>query len=168
MSRHSTARHLLLLIALLTLAACTTIQPPQGTPDDTTDATDASAVDQGATADTSSEPVPPSVNPAVIALLDTAESDIATGRLQSAIASVERALRIEPKNPLLWQKLAKLKMEKGDYRQAENFAARSNSWAGANKALQAQNWRIISEARSLRGDNAGAKAALERARLLEQ
>jgi len=60
-----------------------------------------------------------------------------------------------------------LKLKKGDYQQAENFAARSNSWAGSNKALIAKNWRIISEARSLRGDNAGAKAALARARALE-
>lgn len=176
-------RTLALLLSLASLAACTTVQGPTVAPADTT-ATDTTSTtgttgttgapetvttdEIPAVVNTPVEPPPPSTNPAVIALLDTASNDATSGRLPTAIASVERALRIEPKNPVLWQKLAKLKLEKGDYQQAENFAARSNSWAGANKALMARNWRIISEARSLRGDNQGAKAALERAKALEE
>lgn len=109
----------------------------------------------------------PSSNPAVIALLDKARADASAGQLPSATATLERALRIEPRNPVLWQELALVKLEKGDYPQAENFAARSNTWAGANKRLQARNWRIISEARALRGNNEGAQSALQRARALE-
>ena len=60
-----------------------------------------------------------------------------------------------------------LKLQKGDYQQAETFAARSNSWAGSNKPLLAKNWRIISEARALHGDSEGARAALARAQALE-
>ncbi|HEY0633920.1 MAG TPA: tetratricopeptide repeat protein [Gammaproteobacteria bacterium] len=173
MSSKAVLRTLLLLLSLASLAACTGMQGPTVAADDTTpttgtpDSTEPAATAQASVVDTPVEPPPPSANPAVIALLDTAASDADAGRLQTATASIERALRIEPKNPLLWQKLALLKLEKGDYKQAENFAARSNSWAGANKALQAKNWRIISEARSLRGDNEGAKAALARAKALE-
>jgi tetratricopeptide (TPR) repeat protein len=112
-------------------------------------------------------PAAPAVNPAVLALLESAHSEAGAGRVPSAMASIERALRIEPKNPVLWQELAKLKLQKGEYQQAENFAARANSWAASNKALQAENWRIISEARSLKGDNAGARAAMQRAKALE-
>ena len=180
----SFVRTLALFISLASLAACTGMGGPNvtapadvpaatdtgGTPDTTvpagTDVTDTTGtVTQP---DVPVEPPPPSANPAVIALLDNAHVDATAGRLPTATASIERALRIEPRNPVLWQKLAMLKLQKGEYQQAENFAARSNSWAGANKALMAKNWHIISEARSLRGDNAGAKAALARAKALEQ
>ena len=48
----------------------------------------------------------------------------------AAAASIERALRIEPRNPRLWQELARVRLKQGQYAQAENVAARSNSWAG--------------------------------------
>lgn len=147
MSLTSSCRVLVLLASLAALTACSSLQPL-------------------ATEDEAAAPAA-SANPAVVALLDSAQTDAAAGRLPTATASIERALRIEPRNPLLWQELALLKLQQGEYAQAENFAARSNSWAGADKALQARNWRIIGEARGLRGDNAGARAALERARALE-
>ncbi len=142
---------LVLLISLASLAACTGMRGP--------------GMGTGAGADeTTSQP---STNPAVIALLDKARSDANAGQLPSATATLERALRIEPRNPALWQELALLKLQQGDYRQAENFAARSNSWSGNNKPLAAKNWRIISEALALRGDDKGAQAALARAKALE-
>ena len=143
-------RFLFVLIPLVSLTACTGMRgPDMGNGAETADASQ------------------PSNNPAVIALVDKARNDANTGQLPSATAALERALRIEPRNPVLWQELALLKLQKGDYRQAENFAARSNLWAGANKPLAAKNWRIISEARALRGDDKGAQAALSRARALE-
>src|SRR6266511_2695392 len=42
-------------------------------------------------------------------------------------------------------------------------AARSNSWAGSDNALRAENWRLIAHAREARGDAEGAKGALEAA-----
>lgn len=151
MSLAPSCRVLVLLASLAALTACSSLQPL-------------------ATEDEAAETAAPaaSANPAVVALLDSAQTDAAAGRLATATASIERALRIEPRNPALWQELALLKLQQGAYAQAENFAARSNSWAGADKALQARNWRIIGEARGRRGDNAGARAALERARALEQ
>src|SRR6266702_3347062 len=93
-------------------------------------------------------------NLAIAGLLDGARADAAAGRLANAAASLERALRIEPRNPRLWQ---------GDYAQAESTAARSNSWAGSDNALRAENWRLIAHAREARGDAEGAKVALEAA-----
>jgi cytochrome c-type biogenesis protein CcmH/NrfG len=79
------------------------------------------------------------------------------------VASLERALRIEPRNPALWQDLAKLRLEQGQYQQAEGLAARSNAWVGDDKTLRAENWRIIGQARLKRGDYAGAQAAFDKA-----
>ena len=113
------------------------------------------------------EPVPapeaPVGSPAVVALFDGARADSAAGRLSNAAASLERALRIEPRNPRLWQELARVRLAQGDWAQAESVARRSNSWAGGDAALRAENWRLIAQAREARGDSAGAKAALEAA-----
>ncbi len=46
---------------------------------------------------------------------------------------------------------------------AASTAARSNSWAGSDNALRAENWRLIAHAREARGDAEGAKGALEAA-----
>jgi len=102
-------------------------------------------------------------NLAIAGLMDGARADTAAGRLANAAASLERALRIEPRNPRLWQELARLRLKQGDYAQAESTAARSNSWAGSDNALRAENWRLIAHARDARGDAEGARAALEAA-----
>ena len=85
---------------------------------------------------------------AVAGLMDSARSDAASGRLAEAAATLERALRIEPRNPRLWQELARLRLQQGDFPQAESLALRSNSWAGGDSALRAENARIIEQARA--------------------
>lgn len=112
---------------------------------------------------TETPPTQPSANTAVMALLSKSKNQSAAGRLDEAGANLERALHIEPRNPVLWHELARVRLEQGQYRQAENMAAKSNMLAGANRDLQAKNWRIIGEARSRRGDHQGAREAFERA-----
>jgi tetratricopeptide (TPR) repeat protein len=109
------------------------------------------------------ESLPVSDNNAVIALADAGRADAANGKLDAAAASFERALRIEPRNPVLWHELAKLRLQQGQYQQAEGLAARSNGWAGDNKILRAENWRIIGQARLKRGDYPGAQSAFDKA-----
>ena len=131
------ARRGILLVAALLLAGCAAMQPL-------------------------SQPEP-SGNTAVLALLNKAHQQSAAGRMDAASADLERALRIEPRNPVLWQELARVRLEQGQYRQAENMAAKSNALAAGSRYLQRENWRIIGEARSRRGDLNGARAAFEKA-----
>jgi tetratricopeptide (TPR) repeat protein len=98
-----------------------------------------------------------------MALLNNAKNQSAAGRMDEASANLERALRIEPRNPMLWHELARVRLEQGLYRQAENMAAKSNMLAGTNRYQRAKNWRIIGEARSRRGDLQGAREAFEKA-----
>jgi len=107
-------------------------------------------------------PSQPSDNSAVVALLDKSHSQTSAGQLDQASASLERALRIEPRNPVLWQELAKVRLKQGQYQQAENLAAKSNALAAGNQSLRSENWRIIGQARSQRGDAEGARSAFER------
>jgi len=140
-------RYLLAVAAIL--GGCATVQPP-------------APVSEPASVPV---PAPPAVieNPAVASLMVGARADTAAGRLTNAAASLERALRLEPRNPRLWQELARVRLLQGDYAQAESVAARSNSWAGGDSRLRAENWRLIAQAREARGDAAGARAALEAA-----
>ena len=101
------------------------------------------------------EPLPPPSsgpreNVAVAGLMESARTDAAAGRLPAAAASLERALRIEPRNPRLWQQLARVRLQQADYAQAESLAARSNSFAGSDAGLRAENQRIIDESRAAR------------------
>ena len=88
---------------------------------------------------------------AVAGLMKSARSDSAAGRLSTAAASLERALRIEPRNPRLWHELARVRLKQGEYAQAESMAARSNAWAGNDSALRAENQRLIEQAREAAG-----------------
>jgi Tfp pilus assembly protein PilF len=105
----------------------------------------------------------PTENVAIAGLMQSARNDVAAGRLANAAASLERALRIEPRNPRLWRELALVRLKQGDYVQAESVAARSNSFAGSDSTLRAENWRLIAQAREARGDADGARTALETA-----
>ena len=102
------------------------------------------------------EPTAPPVRPAtrettaVASLMDSARQDAAAGRLVNAAATLERALRIEPRNPRLWSELARVRLQQGEWAQAEQTALRSNSFAGNDSDLRSDNARIIAAARERR------------------
>jgi predicted Zn-dependent protease len=98
--------------------------------------------------------------------MESARADAAAGKLSTAAASIERALRIEPRNPRLWQELGRVRLQQTQFAQAENMAARSNSYAGSDNGLRAENWRLIAQAREARGDADGAQAARDAAEKL--
>ncbi len=112
--------------------------------------------------------LPVSNNNAVIALVDSARSENTSGRLDMSAATLERALRMEPRNPGLWHELAKTRLQQGNATQAISLAAKSNAWSGDNKALRAANWRLIGEARTQLGDSSGAQTAFDNAAQLQR
>jgi predicted Zn-dependent protease len=102
-------------------------------------------------------------NRAVVALLDRAQTDSVAGHQGAAEASLERALRIEPRNPWLWHQLAQMRLDQGRYAQAASFAHKSNSFAERQNRLQAANWQLIGKARVAQGDSTGGAEAFKRA-----
>ncbi len=99
---------------------------------------------------------------AVAGLLVTSERHVAAGDWSRAIATLERAVRIHPRAPELWQRLAQAHLGQRSWRRAEFFALRSNSMTLNQPALQAENWRIVATARAEQGDEVGAQAAESR------
>ena len=103
---------------------------------------------------------------AVVALLADADKKVMANELDGAAETLERALRIEPKNGLLWSKLAAVRYQQELLEQAEQLARKSNLFAAGDPYLQAYNWQLIAKVRRLHGDDAGAENALERSREL--
>lgn len=99
---------------------------------------------------------------AVLSLIEQARAEVAAGRPDQAVAALETALDIEPRNPFVWQQLAATHLAQHLPDQAENKAQRSSSFARGNPYVEVENWRVIAAARQARGDLAGARAARER------
>ena len=90
-------------------------------------------------------------NQTVIALLSQAKRQEKAGQPERAAAVIERALRIDPKNPELWHRLALLRLQQGQYALAASLAAKSNALASNNASLQRKNDTIIKQSKILRG-----------------
>ena len=97
------------------------------------------------------------------ALLDTTARQVEQGDFDQASATLERALRIEPRNAGIWHDLAQIRLHQGQYQQAESLASKSNNLASGNRALQARNWKLMAVARKASGNTAGAEEAEARA-----
>jgi hypothetical protein len=105
-----------------------------------------------------------SAPPAVLALQTDIEGHIKSGSYADAAGSLERAIRIQPKNPELWHVLAEVRLKQNQPGLAEDLAKKSNLLAKNNAELVRSNWNLIAEARRLKGDTSGVMEALDKAR----
>ena len=85
--------------------------------------------------------------------------------MNSASASLERALRIAPREPQVLYRLAQVRLDQGDAGQAEQLARRGLSYASGRPTLQAGLWELVAQARERQGDASGAADARQRARV---
>lgn len=108
-------------------------------------------------------PAPARESPAVLALLANAREAQEAGRYGHAASALERALKVEPRNPRLWHRLALIRFRQGRHAEAAALALRSRSLAGGDPDLDSRNWRLTAAARHALGDEEGARAALRRA-----
>jgi Tfp pilus assembly protein PilF len=105
---------------------------------------------------------------AVKSLLLDARGAASGGNIDRAESLLERALRIEPRNAVLWHYMAKMKLHQGRYKKAIGMAAKSNSLVKSNKNLMADNWRIIAHAENWLGNISESRKAQESADKLIQ
>mgnify|MGYP000273024487 FL=1 len=77
---------------------------------------------------------------------------------------LERALRIQPRNPELLQSMAEVQLQLRDYDQAMGFASRSYDLGPRVGELCSRNWRTIGVAREYLDDARGAAEAEQYAR----
>jgi len=105
---------------------------------------------------------------AVVHLMSRTKEHIASGELDQAFATAERAVRIDPSNPEVWNLLAEVQLKRGNASQAEHLARKSNLLATGDRALQAKNWRIIADVLRRRGQTGEADEARRKAEEIEK
>jgi hypothetical protein len=110
---------------------------------------------------------PATLSPATHALVAQAEAQRKKGDLAGASVTLERALRIEPNNPLLWIEMGRLRMDQQSYAQAEGMGRRALTMSIGDDRTQAMAWQLIADSFQARGRNAEAQQAVDKAKALE-
>ena len=116
------------------------------------------------------QPLPPApvvrepvLSAASRALVNQAQIQLQSKNYPVAASSIERALRIEPDNPLLWIELGKVRQAEGNYVQAENMGRKAASMSVNAPRANSSAWTLIAESLRARGKNSEAQEALLRA-----
>ena len=91
-------------------------------------------------------------SPAVKSLLTQAKAAMLIGRNAAAVEKMERALRIEARNPQIWHLLAKAHYNQKNDSTAISMAKKSNLYVSEGSPLEKQNWQVIKNA-SKRSEN---------------
>lgn len=81
------------------------------------------------------------------ALYAEAEKALQAGRLAESEMLLERALRIEPRNPYYWHTMARVKYRQGQYRETVQFCLKADSLAGKETQLLARNQELLRQAK---------------------
>lgn len=92
-------------------------------------------------------------------LVTQAHAQVQAGNSELAEQTIERALRIEPDNPLLWVELAQIWRNEGDAAQVDSISRRALALAEGDRQVQATAWRLIAESLRARARNQEALAA---------
>ena len=103
------------------------------------------------------------LSPAVNALALASNQNSQSGNVEAATASIERAIRIEPRNATLYYKLALLRLKQSKPRLAEDLAKKAALLASNDAQLKKHSWLLVARAREMQGDLKGGKEARAKA-----
>jgi len=103
------------------------------------------------------------LSPAVGALVVAANQTSKSGNIESATTTIERAIRIEPRNATLYYKLALLRLKQSKPGLAEDLAKKSALLASGDTRLKKHSWLLIARAREMQKNYQGAKEARAKA-----
>lgn len=109
---------------------------------------------------------PATLSPASSSLVSLSQSQRKKGDLPGAATSLDRALRIEPSNPLIWIEMGRLRMDQRNFAQAEAMGRKALSMAVGDSRTQASAWQLIADSLRARGKNPQAQEAMDKAKEL--
>ena len=136
----------------MTLGACVTSPSVTDTETIEPDTTDRVIVDgkvlplpdEERTISAYSLPEQRSVSPVVQNLIKKSQKQSSQDDFDGAANSLERALRIEPRNAMLWNRLADIRYLQKSWKKSIQLAAKSNTLAGNDNELRRENWYLMS------------------------
>jgi tetratricopeptide (TPR) repeat protein len=137
----------LVLLATILVAGCSSAptQPTQPTP---------SAAPELPGSDPTSTGRPPGPEHSLtLAMHDQANSARLRGDFDTAIATLERAIRIDPDAPELWLLLSQVNLDAGDPAAAEQLARKALQFVGHRSNLEQQAWTLIDSAQRQLADH---------------
>lgn len=82
------------------------------------------------------------LGPAPRALLAEADTHFEAGEVESSAAAIERALRLAPRSPVLWYRLATLRASQGDHSGANRLAEKSRSLLNSESQPRVAQWLV--------------------------
>ncbi len=165
----------LALASLLSLTACGAI--PSVTPEPAPPSQPRPTVGPGST---QTQPFPPPqeapaerppraqtkqyhLGPAALSLVSQAHKQEQSGDADGAAATLERALRIEPNNPLLWIELGEVRLSQNEADQANSMGRKAAGLAAGDAQAQSAAWRLVADSLRLQHRNAEAAEADQKA-----
>jgi tetratricopeptide (TPR) repeat protein len=96
------------------------------------------------------------LSPATRSLVTQAHTLASHGDIDGASATLDRALRIEPNNPLLWIERGRIRLTENDAHQAEGCGRKALALASGDQTTQRQAARLLADA--LRAQNRNQEA----------
>jgi tetratricopeptide (TPR) repeat protein len=149
--KHSLRRLAVALTAALLIAGCATSRVPSGPPTSSPSPQPSPQASPQPLPFPTAPPQPPAVHenrlsPATGSLVTQARAQVARGDLPAASSTLDRALRIEPNNPLLWIELGKLRLVESDAHQAEICGRKALALASGDRRAQSQAGRLLADA----------------------
>ncbi len=156
------AARVVCLSALVLLCACGSLRSPPPFAQQGSSGASGSALPPPATGTA----VPPSarppprqfrLGPAATSLVSQAHTQLNGGDFGLAAATIERAMRVEPDNPLLWIELGRVRYTAGDVAQAQSMGRKALVLATGDPRAQSSAWKLIAD--SLRAQRRNPEAA---------
>lgn len=157
-----------LVVSASLLSACSLVRPTQPGPNGPT--TPSSTPPPTQEPGTAQPPQPPStpepprpppkqfkLSPATASLVAQAHKQEAAAAYEPAAGTLERALRIEPENPLLWIELGELRLSENNAAQANGMGHKALALATGDAQAQSAAWHLI--AQTLRAQDRNQEAA---------
>src|ERR1700688_2238001 len=158
---HSLSKLGAILAASLILGACSLMAPSRTSPQPTLPPASSQSAPPPSPYQPPAHPQQPArenhLSPATHSLVTQARNQVAHGDLPAASSTLDRALRIEPNNPLLWIELGRLRLAENDAHQAEGCARKALALASGDRATQAQSGRLLADALRAQSRNQEAR-----------
>lgn len=107
------------------------------------------------------------LSPATRSLVAQAHTLLARGDIDAASSTLDRALHIEPNNPLLWIELGRLRLVESDAHQAEGCGRRALALASGDPATQRQARRLLADALRAQQRNQEAREVESQADIIQ-
>ena len=99
----------------------------------------------------------------LVTMIEKAENELRFKKFNAAFTTLERALGIDNRDPLVWHLMARARLMQGNLLQAEYLARKSNTLVGESLSLRKKNWALIAEVLEKQGRTQEAAEAQKKA-----